>query len=88
MDSFFQQLNLELECPDDILDLTAENDDLAAAFDVSPFRLNELFKEVDANDDGNITRAEFCKILGMGATKHNVSFCLYNVVVVGKTRIG
>eukprot|EP00392_Amoebophrya_sp_AT5.2_P009341 g9369.t1 len=63
--SVLSRLSLEFECPEDVADPFAENDELAGRFDCSPFRLNSLFKEIDGNDDGVITRAEFSKILAV-----------------------
>ncbi|CAD7942787.1 unnamed protein product [Amoebophrya sp. A120] len=69
MRMLLQRLNLELDCPEDLQKSSGydavESDELAERFDVSPFRLRTLFREVDANDDGHLTKAEFSKILAV-----------------------
>lgn len=55
---------LELDAPD----LSLSNDDLAAYFDTSPFRINSLFNEIDSNSDSALSKKEFercLRILGI-----------------------
>ncbi|CAD7964051.1 unnamed protein product [Amoebophrya sp. A25] len=61
----FKRLGVGFECPEYALDENIDNCDLAGRFDVSPFRLNSLHKEIDADGDGNITPAEFSKCLAV-----------------------